>query len=90
MNQNLKRYIYPAFCFLFLSLNLLQAYFTNLTYDEAYYWLYAEHLAWGYYDHPPLVAIFIKIGYSLLQNELGLRLIGALSNFFILLLLPKI
>lgn len=90
MNQNLKRYIYPAFCFLFLVINLTQAFFTNLSYDEAYYWLYSEHLAWGYFDHPPLVALFIKTGYALFQNELGLRLIGTLSNFFILLLIPKI
>ena len=27
-----------------------------LTGDEAYYWEWSRHLAWGYVDHPPLVA----------------------------------
>lgn len=90
MERNHKKYIYPVLCSLFLIFNLVQAFFTNLSYDEAYYWLYSEHLAWGYFDHPPLIALFIKTGYTIFENELGLRLIGALSNFFILLLIPKI
>ena len=24
--------------------------------DEAYYWLWAQRLDWGYLDHPPLIA----------------------------------
>ena len=54
---------------------LVQAAFTELLADEAYYWKYAQQLAWGYFDHPPMVAIFIKIGYALFQNELGVRLL---------------
>ena len=26
------------------------------TADEAYYWLWGQHLDWSYYDHPPLAA----------------------------------
>jgi len=29
--------------------------------DEAYYWLYSQDLKWNYFDHPPLVALFIRI-----------------------------
>jgi hypothetical protein len=76
MNTILKKNIYPILCALFLAVNLTQALLTNLTYDEAYYWLYSQHLAWGYYDHHPLIALFIKSGYTVFQNELGLRLIG--------------
>ncbi len=32
---------------------------TDIYFDEAYYWQWAQHLAWGYYDHPPLVAWLI-------------------------------
>ncbi len=32
---------------------------TDIYFDEAYYWQWARHLAWGYYDHPPLVAWLI-------------------------------
>lgn len=59
---------------------LIQAYFTELLADEAYYWQYAQQLAWGYFDHPPMVALFIKIGYGIFQNELGVRLLFVLSS----------
>lgn len=30
--------------------------------DEAYYWLWSRHLAPGYFDHPPVVALLIRLG----------------------------
>jgi len=30
--------------------------------EEAYHWLYAKHLDFGYYDHPPMVAWLIALG----------------------------
>jgi 4-amino-4-deoxy-L-arabinose transferase-like glycosyltransferase len=32
---------------------------TDVYFDTAYYWQWARHLAWGYYDHPPLSAWLI-------------------------------
>ena len=61
-------------------LNALQAYTLELHADEAYYWMFAQKLDWGYFYHPPMVALFIKIGDTLLPNELGLRLLTVLSN----------
>ena len=29
--------------------------------DEVYYWTYALHLQTSYFDHPPLVALFIRL-----------------------------
>ena len=55
-------------------INLLQALFTGLHSDESYYWMYAQNLAWGYFDHPPMAAFFIHAGYALLPGELGVRL----------------
>lgn len=54
--------------------NIIQASTLELHADEAYYWIYSRFLAWGYFDHPPMVALFIKAGYSLFQNEFGVRL----------------
>ncbi|HEX04581.1 MAG TPA: hypothetical protein ENH10_05410, partial [Bacteroidetes bacterium] len=31
-------------------------------FDEAYYHLFARNLAWGYFDHPPAVAIVAGLG----------------------------
>ncbi len=61
-------------------LNIIQACTLELQGDEAYYWLYSRYLAWGYFDHPPMVAIFIRIGDSLLHNEFGLRLMTILTS----------
>ena len=57
-----------------MILNGVQALLTKLDPDEAYYWIYSWDLAFGYFDHPPMVALFIKWGYQLIQNELGVRL----------------
>jgi dolichol-phosphate mannosyltransferase len=46
--------------------------------EEAYYWNYAQHLDFGYLDHPPMVAWLIGGGAALFGNsEFGVR-IGAL------------
>ena len=29
--------------------------------DEVYYQTYARHLQWNYFDHPPLVALLIRL-----------------------------
>ncbi len=60
--------------------NLAQAYQLELQADEAYYWLYSRFLDWGYFDHPPMVALFIRIGDTLMHNELGLRLVTVLTS----------
>lgn len=54
-------------------LNLLQAAFTELAHDEAYYFIYAEELDWGYFDHPPMTALLIALG-NFIGGELGVRL----------------
>jgi hypothetical protein len=45
-----------------LCLNLTQAIVTPISADEAYYALYAQKLSWGYFDHPPLIAIYVWLG----------------------------
>ena len=62
-------------------LNLVQAYFTELIYDEAYYWYYAQDLAWGYFDHPPMVAFLISISDLFFNGELGVRFMSCLLSF---------
>ncbi|WP_345949051.1 glycosyltransferase family 39 protein [Mucilaginibacter sp. PAMB04274] len=61
-------------------LNLLQAATLGIHSDEAYYWMYSRFLDWGYYDHPPMVALFIRMGDALIPNELGLRLMTVISS----------
>ena len=70
--------LFGIFLILWAVLSLLQARFTPINSDEAYYWMYSRYLAWGYFDHPPMIALMIKIGYFFFKNELGVRLMGIL------------
>ena len=79
MGKNLStaqwRWLFYGGWFLLLA---LQASFTSLFEDEAYYWMYSRDLAWGYFDHPPMVALIIKIGYTLFGGTFGVRIIPIL------------
>ena len=62
-----------------VALRLVAAAFTPITFDEAYYWMWSKHLAGGYYDHPPMVALVIRLGTLIAgDTELGVRLVSIL------------
>src|SRR6202035_3412259 len=62
-----------------VALRLVGAAWTPLTFDEAYYWMWSKHLAFGYYDHPPGVAILIRLGTMIAGDTgLGVRLVSIL------------
>lgn len=53
--------------------DLLQAIFTPIHADEAYYALYGQFLDWGYYDHPPMVAFLTFFSSLLFKGNLSIR-----------------
>jgi 4-amino-4-deoxy-L-arabinose transferase-like glycosyltransferase len=62
-----------------VALRLIAAALTPITFDEAYYWMWSKHLAGGYYDHPPMVAVVIRLGTMMAgDTELGVRLVSIL------------
>lgn len=63
-----------------LVINLIQAHVTPLIFDESYYWYYAQNMAWGYFDHPPMVAGLVKAGSWFFDGELGVRLLSCLMS----------
>ncbi|WP_173238321.1 glycosyltransferase family 39 protein [Legionella antarctica] len=56
---------------------------TVLLVEEAYYWNYAQHLDFSYLDHPPMVALLIKISTSIFgTHELGVRMVSLFCWIF--------
>jgi hypothetical protein len=87
MNSKIRNWITNPFALLLIAwgiLNIVQARLTPLDNDEAYYWMYSKYLAWGYFDHPPMIALMIKLGYLFFHNELGVRIIAVLSQLIAL------
>ena len=83
MNFKIRNWFLNPFTIFLIAwgiLNIVQARLTPLDNDEAYYWMYSKYLAWGYFDHPPMIALMIKLGYLFFHNELGVRIITVLSQ----------
>ena len=78
-NKKLTIHRWDAILFLFIGLityfEIILARRVELFFDEAYYWVWAQHLSPGYLDHPPFVAWIIYISTSILgKTELGVRI----------------
>ena len=77
--------------FVWFLLNVVQSLFTEIGNDEAYYWTYAQQLDWGYFDHPPMVALVVKAGTLLAGNAtLGVRLFIMLMQVLFLVILFRL
>ena len=81
LTKNLRSVDYFVFIIISISL-LLRLYglsYNNLLAEESYYWNYAQHLDFGYLDHPPMVAVLIKITSSIFgTHEFGVRIASLL------------
>ncbi|NOQ92245.1 MAG: hypothetical protein GQ552_05950 [Flavobacteriaceae bacterium] len=84
------KYQFALFIILFFIINLIQSYYTKLLEDEAYYWIWSKNLAFGYFDHPPLVALWIKISSLFFEGELGVRFFSTISFSLMLIIIWKI
>ncbi|HEX9169290.1 MAG TPA: glycosyltransferase family 39 protein [Roseiarcus sp.] len=62
-----------------LAAQALLAQRLELTFDEAYYALWSRALSFGYLDHPPMVALFIRASTGLFGgSEIGVRALSLL------------
>jgi hypothetical protein len=86
----IRKYHLVIFFTGFFLLNLFQAAYTELLDDEAYYWVYSKFPDWGYYDHPPVIALLIRAGGFLFPNELGVRFFIVVLNTLTLLIIYKL
>lgn len=74
----------------FSLIRTLIAFAIELGNDEAYYWFYSQKLQWNYFDHPPVIALWIRIFTANLELQhiegfvrLGSVIGGALSTWFL-------
>lgn len=87
MNSFLQKHHRLLFYSTWLILALAQSASTELIADEAYYWVYSRFPDWGYFDHPPMIAVLIRSGYTIFHNELGVRLICAVLSTLTILII---
>jgi 4-amino-4-deoxy-L-arabinose transferase-like glycosyltransferase len=83
-----------AFFFLLTVFHFWLAGYLPPAEDELYYWCWAQNLQPSYFDHPPMVAYFIRFSTALFGNSLiAIRLPAILSSLFVfvsfLLLAPR-
>ena len=83
--NNLKKskFLLPVTILVFFILNVIQGSLTELLPDEAYYWVYSQYMDWGFFDHPPFVAVWITISDFLFTDEIGVRFFSAISFSFL-------
>lgn len=86
MNQNLQLLFYSSW----FIVGFIQLLFTEVQDDEAYYWVYAKFLDWGYFDHPPMTALVIKLGTLVFSGVIGLRIVPLLLSTLTLFITEKI
>ncbi len=69
---------FVSFLFVWFLINLIQALVMDVISDEAYYALFGQNIDWGFYDHPPFVALMTRVSSWLFDGNLGVRFITVL------------
>jgi len=73
--------VFNILILIYVLVNIVQAIFTPIHDDEAYYWIWSQNMDWGYFDHPPAIALLVKIGTTIFGNtELGIRFVTVLLS----------
>jgi len=89
LRQDWKK-LFALLLVLWLGMNLFQAVFTEIMKDETYYFLYGQNLAWGYFDHPPMIALMTCLSALICKGNLSVRLVTVFIQFITLLIIWKL
>lgn len=87
MKLNAVNRLYLYLLVLWFLINLAQAIFTGIHYDEVYYAMWGKNLAWGYFDHPPAVALLTYLGSIFFEGNLSIRFFTVVLHLFTLTLI---
>jgi 4-amino-4-deoxy-L-arabinose transferase-like glycosyltransferase len=73
------KFAVAATILILVAVRLVVAGLTPLSFDESLYWLWSQHIAGGYYDHPPVNPVLIRLGAEAFGNtEFGVRVFNVL------------
>lgn len=75
---------------IFFGANLFSAITMGVHFDETYYWLYAQHPALGYFDHPPLVSWLIMASDLFFKGTLSIRFFTVLISSLSMVIIWKL
>jgi uncharacterized membrane protein YoaK (UPF0700 family) len=81
-----QTYTFSSLLTVWFIINILQSIFTEIHSDEAYYALYGKYLDWGYFDHPPMVALMTHVSSLLFKGNLGVRFVTVIIQLVCLIL----
>jgi len=81
--------IFLYFAIIWFLLFLFQGWWTPPHIDEVYYWRFSQSLDWGYFDHPPMVALMIYLSDLFLDGNLAIRGVTTLMTLASIYILWK-
>lgn len=87
MRENNVNKLFLIFLIILFFVNLAQAIFTGIHYDEVYYSIWGKNLDWGYFDHPPAVAVITYLGSLFFEGNLSVRFFTILLHLGTILLI---
>lgn len=90
MQQRSPSYYRALLYGLWVLLATIQAFYTDILDDEAYYRIWSFFPARGYFDHPPFVSMFVKGGMYLFPGAMGIRFFFLLLSILIVYFLEKL
>lgn len=79
LTDTLKKYKVWIIFAVFIIFNIIYNSSLPLHADEAYYWVWSNRPAMSYFDHPPMIAYFIKLIRIFGDSEVIIRMIAVIS-----------
>jgi hypothetical protein len=91
LKSNLElKILFFSILIIWVGLDVASSLMTEIMSDEAYYSMYGENLAWGYYDHPPMTGLITFISATLFSGNLSVRFMTIVLHLFTVVFLGKL
>ncbi len=82
MNPLRSKTLFYILLGLWFIIDLIQISTTGIKHDEAYYYVWGQYLDWGYFDHPPMVAVLTFLSDLFFDGLWSIRFFSTLIHTF--------